>query len=154
MHVQWDGLRVRLIAPTNWELKREYLVQRPGGRRVREEDRPKQTPKSTLHYLGEMARVGRNAGALAEGLRQKHGDEEVIRKLLGMRSLVKKHGTAAVDEASAAILELGLCDYRALRRYLERRPAPPLSLAQVDPLIRQLTHYRDLINQKTEGETP
>ena len=44
--------------------------------------------------------------------------------------------------------------YRFVRRYLERRPRAPLSLRQVDPLIRELTHYRDLINQKTEGDPP
>jgi transposase len=153
MHVQWDGLHVRLLDPKNDELLREYLVVRRGGRRVREEDRPKHTPKPTLYYLGEMARVGQNAAALADGLRRRLGDEEVVRRLQGMRALVKKYGAPAVDDASAALLELGVYDYRALRRYLERRPAPPLSLAQVDPLIRQLTHYRDLITQKTEGET-
>jgi transposase len=152
--VQWDGLRVRLLDKNHGLLLREHLVQRRGGRRVLDADRPKQTPKSTLYLLGELARVGRNVGVLADELARKHGDEDVIRKLQGMRALVKKYGGAAVDEASAAILELGLCDYRALRRYLERRPTAPLSLAQVDPLIRQLTHYRDLINQKTEGETP
>ena len=35
-----------------------------------------------------------------------------------------------------------------MRRYLERRPQ--LSLHQVDPLIRELTEYRDLINLKTK----
>ena len=39
--------------------------------------------------------------------------------------------------------------YRFLRRYLERRPPAPLTLRQVDPLIRQLTLYRDLIDRKT-----
>ena len=38
----------------------------------------------------------------------------------------------------------------AVRRYLERRSQPPLSLRQVDPLIRQLTLYRDLIEEKTK----
>jgi hypothetical protein len=87
-------------------------------------------------------------------LRKKHGDEDVIRKLLGVRSLIKKYGSSTVDDASAALLELRVYDYRALRRYLERRPTAPLSLAQIDPLIRQLSHYRDLIDQKTEGEPP
>ena len=32
---------------------------------------------------------------------------------------------------------------------LERRPPVPLTLRQVDPLIRQLTLYRDLIDRKT-----
>jgi len=34
------------------------------------------------------------------------------------------------------------------RANLER--TPQLSLRQVDPLIRELVHYRDLINQKTQ----
>src|SRR5690606_38550536 len=119
MHVQWARLHVRLLDPKTGELLREHLAVLRGGRRVREEDRPKRTPKSTLYYLGEMARVGRNAGALAEGLRQRFGDEEVTRRLQGMRALVKKYGAAAVDDASAALLELGVYDYRALRRYLE-----------------------------------
>jgi len=39
-------------------------------------------------------------------------------------------------------------------RYVERHPAPPLTLRQVDPLIRELTHYRDVIAQKTQEEAP
>jgi transposase len=152
--VQWDGLRVRLLDKRTGQLLREHLVTRPGGRRVLDEDRPKQTPKATLHYLGELTRAGAAIGKLADSLVAMHGGEDATRKLLGVRSLVKKYGAAVVDEGSAAILELGLCDYRALRRYLERRPTAPLSLAQIDPLIRQLTHYRDLIDQKTEGDTP
>ena len=34
---------------------------------------------------------------------------------------------------------------------LGRRRGPPVSLRQVDPLIRQLTLYRDLIEQRTKG---
>ncbi len=41
-----------------------------------------------------------------------------------------------------------------LRRYLERHPAAPLTLRQVDPLIRDLTHYRDVIARKTQEEIP
>jgi len=39
-----------------------------------------------------------------------------------------------------------------VRRYLERRPQAPLSLRQVDPLIRELTEYRDLIQQRMHFE--
>ena len=152
VHVQWDGFRVRLLDKHSGSLLREYVVQKPGGRRVRDEDRPKQTPKSTAHLLGELTRAGTHVATLVEQMRRKHGDEDVIRKLQGVRSLVKRYGAACVDEASAAVLELGLHDYRSLRRYLERRPTAPLSLAQVDPIIRQLTHYRDLIEQKTQGD--
>jgi hypothetical protein len=39
-----------------------------------------------------------------------------------------------------------------VRRYLERRPQAPLSLRQVDPLIPELTEYRDLIQQRIHFE--
>jgi hypothetical protein len=42
--------------------------------------------------------------------------------------------------------------YRFVRRWLERRP--PLTLRQVDPIIRQLTLYRDLIDKKTQENHP
>jgi len=46
--------------------------------------------------------------------------------------------------------EIGVPSYRFVRRYFERRPQAPLSLRQVDPLIRQLTQYRDLIDRITQ----
>ena len=72
-----------------------------------------------------------------------------IRRILGVLSLAKKYGPAAADDAAKAALDLQVPTYRFLRRYLERRPAVPLTLTQVDPLIRQLTLYRDLIDRTT-----
>jgi hypothetical protein len=43
-------------------------------------------------------------------------------------------------------------EYRFVRRYLERHPQAPLSLQQVDPLIRELVHYRDLIQQRMQQQ--
>ena len=73
----------------------------------------------------------------------------MVRRIQGVLSLAKKHGAASVEEACAAALEVGICDYRFVRRYLERHPQMPLSLRQVDPLIRELTIYRDFIDNKT-----
>ena len=61
--------------------------------------------------------------------------------------------TTVIDDACATALEMGVPTYRFLRRYLERHPPPQLTLRQVDPLIRQLEHYRDLIHHKTGGNT-
>ena len=72
-----------------------------------------------------------------------------VRRILGVLSLAKKYGAVAADDAAKAALELQVPTYRFLRRYLERRPAAPLTLKQVDPLIRQLTLYRDLIDRTT-----
>jgi hypothetical protein len=72
----------------------------------------------------------------------------VVRRVFGILSLAKKFGTAAVEDACAVALEMGVHELRFVRRYLER--APQLTLRQVDPLIRELVHYRDLINLKTK----
>ena len=72
-----------------------------------------------------------------------------VRRILGVLALARKHGPAVVEQAANAALEFGFPTYRFVRRYLDRRPAPPLSLRQVDPLIRELTFYRDLIDRRT-----
>jgi hypothetical protein len=79
--------------------------------------------------------------------------ETAVRRIQGVLSLARKYGVAAVDNACSAALELNVFEYAFVRRYLEHTPAAPLSLRQVDPLIRQLTLYRDLIEQKTQENT-
>ncbi len=59
-----------------------------------------------------------------------------MRRILGVLSLAKKYGTAAVDEACAAALDMGVQEYRFVRRYLERCPQAPLSLHRVRHLFR------------------
>ena len=54
-----------------------------------------------------------------------------------------------VDDEQRDGGEIGVPTYRFVRKYVERRPPVPLTLRQVDPLIRQLTLYRDLIDRKT-----
>jgi len=76
--------------------------------------------------------------------------ETAVRRIFGMLNLTKRYGAACVDEACAAVLELGLCDYPPVRKYLERQPRFPLSLRQVDPLIRQLTPHREVIERKSK----
>ena len=73
-----------------------------------------------------------------------------MRRIPGVLSLAKKHGVAAVEDACAAALELGVAEYRFVRRYPERGPQLRLSLRQVDPLIRELTEYRNFIDERTK----
>ena len=72
-----------------------------------------------------------------------------VRRILGLLALAKKHGPAVVEDAAKAALDLVVPTYRFVRRYLDRRPPVPLTLRQVDPLIRQLTLYRDFIDRTT-----
>ena len=71
----------------------------------------------------------------------------------GVLALARKHGAAVVDDAAKAAIEIGVLTYRFVRKYVERRPPVPLTLRQVDPLIRQLTLYRDLIDRTTGDPT-
>ncbi|MGO9095736.1 MAG: IS21 family transposase [Bryobacteraceae bacterium] len=151
VQVQWDSLHVRLLDPKTGQLLREHLRQQRGGHRIEDQDRPSQTPLGTLQLLARTQRVGRHIGALCQGMHRLQG-EPAVRRILGVLSLAKKYGAPATDDACAAALEMNVCEYRFVRRYLERRPQSPLSLRQVDPLIRQLTLYRDFIADKTKEE--
>ena len=151
VHVQWDSLHVRVLDPRTGELLREPVRQERGRRRMRDEDCPKRTPPTTLQLLARAARAGEHVGAVCQAIHRQDG-EVGVRRILGVLSCVKKHGPAAADEACAAALDLQIPTYRFVHRFLERKTAHPLSLKQVDPLIRELTHYRDLIDRRTEGD--
>lgn len=59
--------------------------------------------------------------------------QEGIRRIQGILALARKYGAAAVDDACAAALEVGVPTYRFVRRYLERRPAAPLTTSPSGP---------------------
>jgi len=151
VHVQWDGLQVRLLDPKTGQLLREHLRQKRGWHRIKEEDRSPRTPLSTSQLLWRAGRAGSHIGALCEAIHRRHG-QVGVRRIQGVLSLAKKFGTAVVDDACAAALEMGVHDYRFVRRYLEHRPQVPLTLHQVDPLIRELVQYRELIDQRTKEQ--
>ena len=96
--------------------------------------------------LEAAMRIGPSVSTICDHI-HRHDGEAGVRRILGVLSLAKKHGPAVIEDAAKAALDLGVPTYRFLRRYLERRPPVPLTLKQVDPLIRQLTLYRDLIDR-------
>jgi transposase len=147
--VQWDDRHVRLMDPHTRQLLHEYLRQERGRYRTALEYRTKRTPNTTLQLLAMAAHAGKNVGALCTAIHRDKG-EFGIRGILGVRALLREHGAIAVDDGCAAALEMGVPTYRFVRRYLERNPKPPLALRQIDPLIRELTHYRDHINRMTK----
>lgn len=151
VHVQWDGLHVRLLDPKTGQLLREHLRTKRGFHRIDDRDKPPRTPQSTQSLLRRAHSAGTSTGTLCEQIFRVDGPPG-IRRILGVLALAKKYGPAAVDDAATAALEMGAPTYRFVRNYLDRRPKLPLTLKQLDPLIRQLTVYRDFIEQKT-GET-
>ena len=147
--VQWDALHVRILHPGTNQLLREHIRQKRGWYRIKSEDYPKKMPFSTAQLLRRAGHAGRQVGVLAVAIYQRQG-EAGIRRILGILSLAKKYGATALEDACAAAIEIGVPEYRFVRRYLERRPQ--LTLRQVDPLIRELTEYRDFINLKLKEQ--
>ena len=113
------------------------------------EDKPAHILPSTTRLLARCEAAGAQIGALCAQMYRAEG-VVAIRRIQGILSLAKKHGAALADDGCAAALESGIHSnpYRFVRRWLERRPQ--LTLRQVDPIIRQLTLYRDLIADKTQ----
>ncbi len=152
--VQWDLRHVRLLHPKTGELLREHLPQVRGKHQIKDEDRPKQTPPGTQYLLTRAGRAGQQIGALCRKMYGEQG-QIAVRRIQGVLSLAKKYGPAMVEDACAMALEMGVGNYYPfVRRYLERGPQLPLGLRQVDPLIRELTEYRDFIQSKTREREP
>jgi transposase len=149
--VQWDMLHVRLLDPRSHALLREHLHQKPGRYHILDEDKPARTPASTLELLAKARCAGPAVGELCNGIHAQYG-QTGMRGILGVLSLVRKHGPGQTDRACTAALEAGAPSYRCVRAYLDRFAEPQMTLKQVDPLIRELTHYRDVIQQMTANK--
>jgi transposase len=149
--VQWDDFQVRILDSKSGLLLREHLRHRAGNYRTNSEDRPPRMPRGTQDLLLRAERAGEHIGRLAKEI---YGQEKEygVRRILGVLSLARKYGAPAVEDACAAALELSMPSYRFVRRYLERHPPVQLSLRRIDPLIRELTHYRNVINNLTREE--
>ena len=150
VQVQWNLQLVRLLDPASGQLLREHPRENRGRHRIHDEDRPQRTPLGTLQVLARAERAGEHIGAFAKAVHREQG-QLAVRRIQGMLSSARKYGAARVDQACAMALEMEAYDCRFVRRYLERNLQPALPLRQVDPLIRQLTLYRDLIQERTDS---
>lgn len=150
--VQWDERCVRLLDPATGELLREHARLPRGRYTPRSPGETPRTPPTTLQLLARATSAGKQIGALAREMHG-HDGELAVRRILGLLSLARRHGAPTVDQACAAAFEIGVPTYRFVRRYLERRLLPRLELRHVDPLIRELTHYRDVIERMSQKET-
>ena len=125
------------------------MRQQRGRHRIKDEDRSPRTPLGVVRLLANAANAGERIGAFCGAIHKIQG-EPAVRRIQGVLGFVKKYGAARVEDAFGAALDLEAYDFGFVRRYLERVADPPVSLRQVDPLIRQLTLYRDLIAEKTK----
>src|SRR5258708_6409255 len=149
VRVQWDAMFVRLLDPRSGQLLREHLRAKRGTHRIPPQDQPRRTLPSTQQLLWRAENTGPQIGVLCQQMHRRNSVTSV-RRIQGVLALTKKYGQAAVEQACGVALEAGHADYRLVRLYLER--TPPLTLRQVDPLIRQLTLYRDFIENQTKEQ--
>ena len=151
VRVQWDEQHVRLLDPKSGALLREHLVQDRGRHAMRAEDQPTRTPPQVAVLLARAHGIGLATGAIADAM---YAESRTVgvRRVLGLCALAKKRGAVAVEAAAQVALDAGAPTYRFVRAYLERHHTVPVPLRQIDPLIRELTHYRDLVSRMTEGD--
>lgn len=153
VRVQWDEQHARLLDPKTGALLREHRVTDRGRHRMRTEDQPSRTPPDVRALFVRAHGIGVAAGTIADAIYAQHG-QLGVRRVLGLCALAKRHGATAVEHAAQIALDAGALTYRAVKTYLERNPAPSIALRQIDPLIRDLTQYRDLVCRLSQGETP
>src|SRR6185295_8920592 len=123
VHVQWNTLHVRLLAPKTGQLLREHLRTPRGGTGFTTTI-GQHARRRRLALLQRARTAGPHIHTVCESVHQREGATGV-RKILGVLALDKKHGPAVVDDAAKAAIEMSMPSYRFLRRYLERRPALP-----------------------------
>ena len=118
--VQWD-LRAGAIDDPDGPVAARTLA--PGARRP-SHPRARPLPAYAAGHAAPAGRADRAGSQIGALCRRMHGaqGETTVRRILGVLSLAKKHGAASVEEACTAALEVGVCDYRFVRRYLERHP--------------------------------
>ena len=149
VQVQWDGVHVRLLDPKTGQLLREHSA--PGAR-------PASHPRrgsAGAHAADDRgtapsrartpARTSAPSASTSIGTRASPASAASSACCRSPRSTARPPSTTPRRPRSTSARPT----YRFVRRYLERRPPAPLTLRQVDPLIRQLTLYRDLIDRKT-----
>jgi hypothetical protein len=150
--VQWSPTWVRLLDPKTGQLLREHFRATRGTHSIQEQDRPKHISPEAQHLLARADKVGHYLGQLCHTLYQRSGVLS-LRRIQGVMSLAKKYGAAAAEDACATALEVGVPELRFVRRYLEHQPQLSLNLRQIDPLIRELTQYRDFIEQRLKEQS-
>ena len=149
LNVQWDSVFIRLLDPKTGQLMREHLRHQRGQHGFDQRDRSPRTPLRVHQLLWRSEQAGSHIGIFCRALHQNQGPV-AVRRIQGVLALAKKFGTPAVDKACALALEMRVHQYSFVKHYLQHCPPAPLSLQQVDPLIRNLLEYRDLIQQKTK----
>lgn len=148
--VQFDKNVVRILDEKTGEL----LVEHRRGARGRKRPHPNAPRQPRLdELLARAKKAGRHIEELACQIAKADDEPIAVRRIKGVLHLAQRYGAAHVDGVCRVALEVGAPTHRFVRTYLDHHPPVQLTLRQIDPLIRDLTAYRDVIARLTKEET-
>lgn len=148
--VQFDEHIVRIIHPQTGQLVVEHSRTQTKGTRIpRKESEARRASSALDEILKAAARAGPSVGKLCCAVANDNIEELAQRRIRAVLRLAQKHSAEYVDKVCAIALHAGAPTHRFVRTYLEHHPPVPLALKQVDPLIRDLLAYRDVVARLT-----
>jgi Mu transposase-like protein len=150
VQVQWDELFVRILDPKSGQLLREHVRQKRGGHRFQEQDVSSRRPYKVSQLLWRAEHAGTQIGALCNHIYNQQG-QLGVRRIQGILSLAEKvrhrgYGRCLRRSPGDGSTQIPV-------RTSSSRAHSPTELAANRSLIRELVHYRDLINQRTQEPT-
>ena len=153
--VHFDAHVVRILEPKTKQLLIEHL-RRDGtrGTRVPRKETEAKRASSSLDGLTHAAKqAGASIGKLCARIAEDSIEELAQRRIRGVLRFAKQHGPEHVDNVCAIAIDAGAPTHRFVKTYLDHHPPVPLELKQVDPIIRQLIEYRDVVARLTSSTT-
>jgi len=151
VHVRWDNRIVRILDPDTGQLLREHLRTKDGSFRIDPRDRSPRTPPQVAQLVQRARVAGKHVGILCERIEQRR-HQTGAREILGVLSLVKRLGIAWIEACCRTALERDVDNYRVVARLAKRPHDSEALLQQADELIRDLSHYRDVVRRLTESQ--
>jgi len=151
VHVRWDNRIVRILDPDTGQLLREHLRTKDGAFRIDPRDRSPRTPPQVAQLVQRARVAGKHVGILCERIEQRR-HQTAAREILGVLSLVKRLGIAWIEACCRTALERDVDTYRVVARLAKRPHDSGALLQQADDLIRDLSHYRDVVRRMTETQ--
>jgi len=151
--VHFDATVVRIVDPKTQQLVIEHLREAKGSRVPRKETVEKRASASLTGLVATAKQVGTSVGALCTTIAGADIEELAQRRIRGVLGFARKHGADYVDGVCTIAIEAGAPTHRFVKTYLDHHPPVPLQLKQVDPLIRNLLAYRDVVARLTSTTT-
>lgn len=150
VQVQHDDQVVRLIDEATGLLLVEHrrgaaeqgrATASEAGKGLSGSSSPSVPPTVELVKRGRL--LAQNIGDLCAAIAAVDHEEFAVRRIRAVLKSAERDGVDHVEVACKAALAAGAPTYRCVRAWLDHHP--PIPLTQIDPLIRELSAYRDVV---------